>query len=230
MHTRFIIGVVAALGSFALAFEAIGAESPGPNFSTLSRHSGTSSPSREITVRVPDGSSVRVGGKFAVLVQEAYSAYRSKHYDKAISCLTAALQANPDKNVAFAIYSNRASTYSDKGQLDKALSDWTAAIQLNSKSATAWFNRGHDYGVLGDSDKAISDYTAAIRLNPRYLKAYVNRANEYSHKRQYKLAFHDATTAIQLDPKHANTYHNRGAYYGETGDFDRSIADFSEAI
>ena len=34
MHTRFIIGVIAAFGSFMLAFEAIGDESPGP-FSNL---------------------------------------------------------------------------------------------------------------------------------------------------------------------------------------------------
>jgi hypothetical protein len=62
MHTRFIIGVIAGVGSLTLAFEAIGAESPGPDFSTLSRDSRTSS-SREVTIRLPDGSSVRVGGK-----------------------------------------------------------------------------------------------------------------------------------------------------------------------
>jgi hypothetical protein len=32
MRSRFIIGVIAAFGSFTLAFEAIGAESRGPDF------------------------------------------------------------------------------------------------------------------------------------------------------------------------------------------------------
>jgi tetratricopeptide (TPR) repeat protein len=127
---------------------------------------------------------VRVAGKLGELIAEGRYAYRSKQYDRAISSFTAALQANPDKNVAFAIYFYRACAYADKGELDKALSDWTAAIQLNSKSATTYYSRGHDYGVLRDSDKAISDYSAAIRLNPKYLTAYVNRGNDYAKKTQ----------------------------------------------
>jgi hypothetical protein len=84
VHARFIIGIVVGVSWFTLTFEAIGAESRGPDFSTLSRDS-----------------SVRVGGKLATLVQEGYSAFRSKHYDRAISSFTAALQADPDKNIAF---------------------------------------------------------------------------------------------------------------------------------
>jgi tetratricopeptide (TPR) repeat protein len=124
MHNRFIVGVIASLGLLTLAFEAVASSSSG-----------------EITLRLPDGPSVRVGGKLATLVQEGYSAFRSKHYDRAISSFTAALQADPDKNIAFFIYFYRAWAHADKRQLDKALSDWTAAIQLNSKNAPAYYNR-----------------------------------------------------------------------------------------
>ena len=44
---------------------------------------------------------VRVGGKLGALIAEGSSAARSKQYDRAISLLTAALQTNPDKNIAF---------------------------------------------------------------------------------------------------------------------------------
>jgi tetratricopeptide (TPR) repeat protein len=223
MHTRFIVGLIASLGSFALTFEAIGFESPLPDFPT-------SSSAREVTVRLADGQNVRVRGKAGALIAEGHSALRSKQYDRAISSFNAALQGNADKNIAFLIYCLRAEAYSNKGRVDKALSDWTAAIQLNSKSATTYYNRGRDYGVIGDTDKAISDYSAAIRLNPKFLFAYVNRGNEYGKERNYKLAIRDATMAIQLNRKHANAYHNRGAYYAETGDFDKAIADLSEAI
>ena len=107
MHTRFIVGVIAALGSFTLAFEAIGAESPGPDFPTSSRDARTSSSSHEVTVRLPDGQSVRVGGKAGELIAEGYNLlqgrafssvmvpisqstigiHRLKPYDKAISSL-----------------------------------------------------------------------------------------------------------------------------------------------
>ena len=230
MALRFVVGVIASFNSFTLAFEAIGAEFPGPGVEGQFLGWRASSSSREVTIRFRDGSSVRVGGKLGALIAEGYSAARSKQYDKAISSFTAALQADPDKNVAFAIYFRRACAYSDKGQLDKALSDWTAAIQLNSKNATTYYNCGNDHARTGNTDKAIADYTTAIQLNPKYVSAYLNRGVEYSNKREYKLAFRDATMAIQLDPKHASAYHDRGAYYAETGDFDEAIADFNEAI
>jgi tetratricopeptide (TPR) repeat protein len=130
----------------------------------------------------------------------------------------------------FAFYFYRACAYSDKGQPDKALSDWTAAIQLNSKSATTYYNRGNDHARIGNTDKAIADYTNAIQINPKYASTHVNRSVQYGDNRNYKLAIRDATMALQLNPKHANAYHNRGACYAETGDFDKAIADLSEAI
>jgi hypothetical protein len=78
MHVRFIIGVIAAFGSFTLTFEVIGAESPAPDFSTLSRDSRTPSSSREVAIRLPDGSSVRVGGKAGALIAEGYSALQGR--------------------------------------------------------------------------------------------------------------------------------------------------------
>ena len=250
MHTRFIVGVIAAFASFMLALEAIGVESPGPDFPTSSRDSRTSSSSREVTLRLPDGQNVRVEGKLAALIQEGYSAlqsratssftvpigqsaigiHRVRQYDRAISSFTAALQTNPDKNIAFLIYSGRAAAYLGNGQLDKVLIDSSAAIQLNAKYAPAYYYRGIAYSRTANTDKAIDDYTAAIQLNPKYIGAYLNRGIEYSNKRNYKLAIRDATMAIQLNPKYGDAYHNRGVYYYETGAFDKAIADYSQAI
>jgi tetratricopeptide (TPR) repeat protein len=250
VHTRFLVGVIAGLGSLTLAFEAIGAESPGPDFSSLPRDSRTSSSSRDVIIRLPDGQNVRVGGKAGALIAEGYSAlqgratsssmvpisqwaigiHRDRPYNKAISSFTAALQANPDRNIAFFIYSLRAGAYLGTGQLEKALVDSSASIQLNPKYAPAYYYRGIVYSRTDKRDKAISDYTAAIELNPGYTDAYLNRGVEYSNERKYKLALRDATMAIGLNPKYADAYHNRGIYYSEIGEFDKAIADFSQAI
>ena len=250
MHARFTIGVIAGFSWFTLAFEARGAESPGPDFPTSSPGSRTALSSREITVRLPDGQNVRIGGKTGELIAEGYSSlrgratsssmvpisqwaigiHRNKPYDKAISSFTAALQANPDRNIAFFIYSLRAGAYLGTGQLEKALVDSGASIQLNPKYAPAYYYRGIVYSRTAKRDKAISDYTAAIELNSGYTDAYLNRGVEYSNERKYKLALRDATMAIRLNPKYADAYHNRGNYYAEIGEFDKAIADYSEAI
>jgi tetratricopeptide (TPR) repeat protein len=220
MHTRLIIAVIAGFGLVTPAFEAIAVQEPSAVFKT----------SGEVILRLSDGRSVFVGGKLAALLADGASAGLRKNYDRAILSYTAALQANPDKNVAFFIYSWRAAAYSQKGELGKALTDSTAAIQLNPKSALAYFERGHAYRDLGESDKAIGDYTAAIELDPKRERAYYNRAIVYRNSRQYALAIRDSTTAIQLNPRDADAYHNRGVYYFEIGAFDEAISDFSQAM
>lgn len=194
MHNRFMIGVVAGFGSFTLAFEATGAESSPSNF-------GTSPSSDEISIRLDDGQDVRVGRKLAALITEGSAAWLRKDYGRAISFFTAALAANQDRKIAFQIYSSRASSYYEKGELRKALSDLTASIQLNPKSAIAYLGRGHVYKDLGDNHKAINDYTMAIRLDPKNWLSYYSRAIVYGNKRQYPLAIRDCTSAIRLNSK-----------------------------
>ena len=70
-----------------------------------------------------------------------------------------------------------------KSQYDKAISDYTKAIEINPRFAEAYYNRGLAYGKKGQYDKAISDYTKAIEINPRFAEAYNNRGDAYGRKR-----------------------------------------------
>jgi hypothetical protein len=54
-------------------------------------------------------------------------------------------------------------------------------------------------------------------------------------KRHTKCAGHDmanvaSTEAHRLDPKDADAYLKRGSVYGQSGEYDESIADFTQAI
>ena len=209
MALRFVVGVIAGFCSLSLAFEAIGAEFPGPGVEGQFLGWRASSSSREVTIRFRDGSSVRVGGKLVALIAGGYSAARSKQYDRAISSFTAALQMNPDTNIAFAIYSCRASAYYEKGELGKALSDWTAAIQLNSKYARAYYDRAINYENGRDYKLAIRDSTAAIQLNLKYADAYHNRGAYYHETGEFDKAIADFNKAIQFNPRSATTFDGR---------------------
>jgi tetratricopeptide (TPR) repeat protein len=66
------------------------------------------------------------------------------------------------------------------GQYQKAIDDYTKAIELNSKNAGAYYNRGIAYNDLGQYQKAIDDYTKAIELNPKDAGAYGNRGVAYA--------------------------------------------------
>jgi len=58
--------------------------------------------------------------------------------------------------------------------LDKAIADYTKAIELNPKLAGAYLNRGLTWAQKGELDKAIADYTKAIELNPKFALTYAN--------------------------------------------------------
>jgi tetratricopeptide (TPR) repeat protein len=117
-----------------------------------------------------------------------------------------------DKNLARA-YFNRGIAHKAKGDLDRAIADYTEAIRLDPKSDAAYHNRGVAQRDKGDLDRAIADYTEAIRLNPKSDAAYHNRGVAHKAKGDLDRAIADYTEAIRLDPKYAGSYSNRGIAY-----------------
>jgi tetratricopeptide (TPR) repeat protein len=57
-----------------------------------------------------------------------------------------------------------ASREGDNKQYDKAIADYTKAIELDSNYADAYCNRGSVYNTLQQYEKAVADYTKAIEL------------------------------------------------------------------
>jgi tetratricopeptide (TPR) repeat protein len=185
MHTRFIIGVIAAFGSLMLAFEAIGAESPGPDLSSLPRDSRTSSSPREVTRRA------------AAYYNRAIVYSTKRNYKLAIRDATTAIQLNPKYANA---YHNRGAFHADIGEYDKAIADYSEAIRLNPTSATTFRGRAAAYERLEQFGKAIADYDRVIQIAPKDSDDYVARGSAYFKKGNYKAAVSSFEKAIQLYP------------------------------
>jgi tetratricopeptide (TPR) repeat protein len=128
-----------------------------------------------------------------------------------------------------AAYNDRGNAWHAKGDHDRAIADYSEAINLAAKDATGDYNRGYAWYARGDRDRAIADYNEAIKLDPRNATAYYNRGNAWYAKADYDRAITDYDEAIKLDPD-AATYHNRGNAWDTKGEHDRAIADYSEAI
>ena len=76
-------------------------------------------------------------------------------------------------------YFNRGNAYYILGQHQKAIDDYTRAIELDPKLAEAYCNRGIAYSNLGQYQKAIDNFTRAIKLNPKHAFAYYIRGVTY---------------------------------------------------
>jgi len=127
-------------------------------------------------------------------------------------------------------YNNRAHEYEAAGAYERAIADYTKAVQCNEKYSRAYFNRGVLYNTIGKTSEAVQDYNLAISLNPDYLEAYNNRGNVYNSQMRYADAIKDFDKAISINPRFADLYCNRGIVYTNLKEFYKAIQDFNTAI
>lgn len=86
------------------------------------------------------------------------------------------------------IYTQRAVTYVSKSDYLNAEVDFTKALQLNDKNATAYFERGLMNKKLEKYPDAIGDFTNAILFQEKNPNAYYNRALCYQALNKYEEA------------------------------------------
>jgi tetratricopeptide (TPR) repeat protein len=149
--------------------------------------------------------------------------------------------------------------YAHKGDYDRAIEDYTHALQLfpgfgmaqgglaEAKEAKARITGGQ---ALGDprawcNGKAlpqegfaqnlqISGCTTLIQSGKEkrtdLAGDFFNRGSAYDFAGDPDRAIPDYDQAIKLAPKNADAYYRRGAIYWLKADYDRAIADFTRAI
>jgi Flp pilus assembly protein TadD len=120
--------------------------------------------------------------------------------------------------------------YAAQNQWDRAITEFSQAIDLNPKIARAYSGRGSAYSKRGEYDSAIADFTQSIGLDPNYAPAYIGRGDAYDSKKGYSNAIADYSKAIGLNPRLKEAYYDRGFVYNEIGNYTSAITDYSRAI
>ncbi len=162
-----------------------------------------------------------------ILLNSVLTFQRNKIWKDVITLWNDAISKSPEKPRPYVV---RGFVYYNLGQLDKAIDDFSKALELNPKYKDAYNNRSIAYCQLNQFDKAIGDYTKAIDLDPQYTAAYYNRGIAYENINQWDNALIDFTKAISLDPKYTEAYSNRGVANRNLGHLENAIADYSKAI
>jgi tetratricopeptide (TPR) repeat protein len=104
---------------------------------------------------------------------------------------------------------DRGNSYNKTGQTDRAITDFSQAIQLNPSSSVAYNNRGNALKTKGRYDEALTDFSRALALAPMNTMIYNNRANTYKAMGKYDQAVVELDKAVELQPSNAITYYNR---------------------
>ena len=150
-------------------------------------------------------------------------------------------------------YHNRGNAYYNKREIDRAIADYTKAIEIDPIFATAYYSRGNANYTNGEYDGAIADFGKAIELQAKYANGhrgntytyptmknmirsdptftfYFGRGAAYWAKGDYDSAIVDFTKVIHLEPKYPNAYIQRAKAHKAKGDLNSARSDFNSAI
>ena len=143
------------------------------------------------------------------------------------SCASTQPKQNELRDPKF--YNSRGAAFGEKGEYDRAISDFNKAIEIEPRYIRAYNNRGVVYRLRGQYDKAISDFTKAIEMNPLDAEGYNNLAwllatAKAPGFRNGKKAVDLALKACELsDWRDAEYVDTLAAGYARAGDFDNAV-------
>ena len=152
----------------------------------------------------------------------------NKEYDKALEACTKQLTENGWKKTS--AYNNRGIVYLRTRVYQKALDDFTKAIEMDPEYKYAYINRGAVYGIMGDYEKAISDYSKAIEIDDWNRLAYYKRGLMYNKLGKFYKAVIDYSDALEVDPEYKFGYYSRGMAFRNMGEPQKAVKDYSRAI
>jgi tetratricopeptide (TPR) repeat protein len=156
--------------------------------------------------------------------------------DQAIEACTAAL-TNPKLNARAqaGLLGLRGAKWRDKGDLDRAVADYSEAIRIDPQLAVSYSGRASTLLRRKDYEGAIADFDEAMRLRPgsypgRYLHHFF-RGRAKSGKGDHDGAIEDFDEAGRLNPKfQPMALAFRGKARMDKGELDRALEDLDEAV
>ena len=173
----------------------------------------------------------------AVYFSRALCLFDRQQVDRAGADLDKVVALDADNSGGYAVPAWRllARFHASKGDVERALSDFDAAIKLDPRRADLYVDRGNVWASKGDDIKSIADYDAAIKLDEDNsaggaVAAWMGKARLHLQKKDLDAAIMDLDAAIKLSPKDATLYVDRAGVFTTKGEEERALADYGEAI
>jgi tetratricopeptide (TPR) repeat protein len=142
-------------------------------------------------------------------------------------------------------YWNRGQFYRNQSDYDRALKDYSKAIEINPKNPELLNSRGKTYFDMALSGKfnnqqkefvarAIADYTEALSKPVVKTKSraemLINRGAANGATGNYEQALKDLSEGLSIDPANKNGYFNRSIVYFNVRQFDNALKDYQEYL
>lgn len=138
-------------------------------------------------------------------------------------------EVKPSPNQA-KFYLKRGMLYEQKKDMDRALTDYNKALQLDPEFGSAYDKRGALYLHKNDLGEALPDLNKALELDSKLVNAYTNRGKVHFNQNRYGDAVKDFEKALFLCPGDAYLYLLLGQAYLNLGENDKAITFCKEVL
>lgn len=128
------------------------------------------------------------------------------------------------------IHDNLGLTLYRKGDLDRAIQEFQAAIRITPYYKQSHANLGLALASKGELDAAILEYQEALRLDPNYKQVRNNLGLALAHKGNLDAAIQEYQAVLRIDSNYTEAHNNLGIAFIRKGDLDAAILKFQEAI
>lgn len=139
-------------------------------------------------------------GSLDKLLFKALDAHAKQDYATALNYYNRILAAKPDDKVCSIISNHRGMVYFVQSNFEKAIEDFTRAIQKNPRNFRAYNNRGLSYRMLGTFDRALEDFDRSIEIDATQAETYFGRAQVFFEIDDYPQALKDCSKVLNLKP------------------------------
>lgn len=154
------------------------------------------------------------------------SALRIRDWKNTTSLIETAIAATGD-NFGKA-YLLRGMSYGKASDAQKAIQDFSRALQLNPDLYEAYKFRGNIFGMLKNYDQSVDDLSKFLERYPEEVPELYNRGLSYANLEKNQEAIADFTTAIALDTTFARLYRARGNCLLKMGETEKGNADLKK--
>jgi tetratricopeptide (TPR) repeat protein len=137
------------------------------------------------------------------------------------------VEKSPDNPI---VHGGLGLAYQERGFLDEAIREFTAAIELGPNMAKNHYNIGRAYEEKGLFENAIDAYKKAVELNPEYIDAYFNLANLSMRLQLRKDAIYAYRRVIELDPADLEAYNNLGVAHAMQGEIEKAVGLWEKVL
>jgi len=111
--------------------------------------------------------------------------------------------------------------------VEKALADYTMAIQLDPSYKGAYANRAVLLYNTGRPQAALEDFNILLSLDPEHSDGLIGRANTLSSLEKYEEAIPDYEAYLNIKQDDEKAWLWRGIAYAKTGENDKALSDFN---